>query len=96
MDARLTTFTMGTLSCAPSTNSTATADEANALCNDLTYTITYADGSEVKVGDLVKYTDGNNTKTLKVTVAWKSDSTVSLSDDVLVTIGVTNFIYTQA
>ena len=43
-----------------------------------------------------KYTDGNNTKTLKVTVAWKSDSTVSLSDDVLVTIGVTNFIYTQA
>lgn len=96
LDATLTTFTMGTLSCAPSTNSTATADEANALCNDLTYTITYADGSEVKVGDLVKYTDGNNTKTLKVTVAWKSDSTVSLSDDVLVTIGVTNFIYTQA
>lgn len=96
LNAKLTTFTMGSLSCAPSTNSTATADEANSLCNDLTYTLTYADGSEVKVGDTLPITEGSNTKTLKVTVGWKSDSTVSLSDDVLVTIGVSSFIYTQA
>ncbi len=96
LNAKLTTFSKGSLSCEPSTNSTATATEANALCRDLTYTLTYADGSEVKVGDLVKYEDGNNTKTLKVTVAWKDDSTISLTDDVLVTIGVTTFIYTQA
>lgn len=96
LNAKLTTFSKGSLSCEPSTNSTATATEANALCRDLTYTLTYADGSDIKTGDLLYAGDSNNTKSLKVTIGWKNDSTISLKDDVLVTIGATNFIYTQA
>lgn len=96
LNAKLTTFSKGSLSCEPSTNSTATAEEANALCRDLTYTLTYADGSDIKTGDLLYAGDSNNTKSLKVTIGWKHDSTISLKDDVLVTIGATNFIYTQA
>ena len=66
------------------------------MCRDLTYTLTYADGSVIKTGDLLYAGDSNNTKSLKVTIGWKNDSTISLKDDVLVTIGATNFIYTQA
>lgn len=96
LDAELTSLSMGSLSCAPSTNSTATQEEANALCNDLTYSMTYADGSEIKIGDKLLAGDSNNIKTLKVSVGWKLDSTVALSDDVLITIGTTTFIYTQS
>lgn len=96
LDAELTSLSMGSLSCAPSTNSTATQDEATALCNDLTYSLTYLDGSEIKVGDKLLAGDTNNVKTLKVTIGWKLDSTVALSDDVLITIGATTFVYTQS
>ena len=96
LNAKLTTFSKGSLSCEPSTNSKATTTEANALCKDLTYTITYADGSDIKTGDLLYTGELNNTKSLKVTVSWKNDSTISLTDDVLVTIGASTFIYTQA
>jgi hypothetical protein len=84
---------MGTISCAPATGSTATQAEANAVCNDLTYTLTYADGSAIAVNDtLVKNT---GSKELKMTLQWKSTSSATPTDDIKVTVSTTTMIYEQ-
>jgi hypothetical protein len=93
IDAKLKTYNMGTISCAPATGSTATQAEANAVCNDLTYTLTYADGSAIAVNDtLVKNT---GSKELKMTLQWKSTSSATPTDDIKVTVSTTTMIYEQ-
>lgn len=96
LDAKLTAVTLGSLSCAPGNGSTkATAEEANALCADLTFALTYADGTEIKTGDVITHTS-NNSKGLKLVVSWKADSHATLSGDAVVTVGESTLTYTQA
>jgi hypothetical protein len=93
IDAKLKTYNFGSISCAPATGSTATQAEATAVCNDLTYSLTYADGSAISVNDTLAKNTGS--KELKMTLSWKSTSTATPSDDIKVTVGTTTMIYEQ-
>ena len=93
IDAELKTFTLGTLSCAPNTSSTATQTEATNVCGDLEYTLTYADGTAIEIGDVLPNTTGS--KELKMTLKWKDNSTVIPTDDIKVTVSTTTMIYEQ-
>ena len=94
LDAKLGTYTFGTLSCAPNAGSTITQEDATKLCNELKYTLTYADGSEITVGEKLEKTTGSKDLVLKL--EWPESSTLKVADDVKVTIGTTTFIYNQA
>lgn len=94
LDAKLTTFTLGTLTCAPNTSSSITQEDATKLCNELKYTLTYSDGSAITTGATLAKNDGS--KDLKLKLEWPSSSTLKVSDDVKVTIGETTFVYEQA
>jgi hypothetical protein len=93
IDAKLKTYNFGSISCAPATGSTATQAEATAVCNDLTYSLTYADGSAISVNDTLAKNTGS--KELKMTLSWKSTSTATPSDDIKVTVATTTMIYEQ-
>lgn len=88
LDAKLTTFTMGTLSCAPAAGSNATQDEATAVCNELTYTLTGVTKDET----LAKGTSQD----VSLKLEWSSTGTAVVSDDIAITVGETTLIYTQA
>lgn len=94
LDAELKTFNMGNISCAPGTGSSTNQTQANNLCSDLEYTLTYANGSAISVGDQLAKTNGS--AELKLTLKWKSNSTVVVPDDVKVTVGTTTMIYEQS
>ena len=94
LDAKLGTYTFGTLSCTPNAGSTITQEDATMLCNELKYTLTYADGSAITVGETLEKTTGSKDLVLKL--EWPESSTLKVVDDVKVTIGTTTFIYNQA
>lgn len=94
LDATLGTFTMGTLSCAPNTDSTISQEDATELCNELQYTLKYADDSEITTGATLPKTNGSKDLVLKL--VWPESSTLKVTDDVKVTIGATTLIYDQA
>lgn len=79
---------MGSLSCAPATGSKATQEEATAVCNELTYSLTGVTANSV-------LEDGTSTP-VTLTLAWKSTGTATASDDIAITVGETTLIYTQA
>lgn len=93
LNAKLASFTMGTLTCAPNASSNISQEDATKLCGELTYTLTYADGSTITTGTTL---DVGNSKELVLKLEWPSTSTLSVSDDVKVTIGATTFVYEQA
>lgn len=95
LNARLANFTMGTLTCAPKEGSNISQEDATKLCGELTYTLTYAGagGSTITTGEIL---NPNNSKELELKLEWPSASTLSVSDDVKVTIGTTTFLYEQA
>lgn len=95
LNARLANFTMGTLTCAPNEGSKISPEDATKLCGELKYTLTYAGagGSTITTGDIL---NPNNSKELELKLEWPSASTLSVSDDVKVTIGTTTFVYEQA
>ncbi len=88
LDAELSTFTMGSLSCAPATGSQATQEEATAVCSELTYSLTGVTANSV-------LEDGTSTP-VTLTLAWKATGTATASDDIAITVGETTLIYTQA
>lgn len=94
LDAKLDTFTLGTLTCAPNDGSTISQEDATRLCGELKYTLTYADGSTITTGTILEKTTGSKDLTLKL--EWPGSSTLEVSDDVKVTIGTTTFVYNQA
>ena len=94
LDATLGTFTMGTLSCAPNDGSSITQEDATKLCNELQYTLKYADNSEITTGTTLEKTTGS--KDLVLSLVWPESSTLKVTDDVKVTIGATTLIYDQA
>lgn len=93
LNAKLANFTMGTLTCAPNASSSISPEDATKLCGELTYTLTYADGSTITTDTTL---DAGNSKELVLKLEWPSASTLSVSDDVKVTIGTTTFVYQQA
>ena len=93
LNARLANFTMGTLTCAPNEGSNISPEDATKLCGELKYTLTYAGGSTITTDEILK---PNNSKELELKLEWPSASTLSVSDDVKVTIGETTFVYEQA
>lgn len=93
LNARLANFTMGTLTCAPNEGSSISPENATKLCGELKYTLTYAGGSTITTGEIL---NPNNSKELELKLEWPSASTLSVSDDVKVTIGTTTFVYEQA
>lgn len=96
LDAELTAVTLGTLTCKPGNGATkATEEEATALCNDLTFKLTYSDDTEITTGAKLTHTSGN-TKSLKLVVSWKADSAVTLSGDAVISVGESTLTYTQA
>ncbi len=94
LDATLTAFTMGSISCSPNTNSSATSEEATKLCGELKYTLTYADGNSITTGSTLVKNTGSSELILKL--EWPSTSTLKVSDDIKVTIGTTSLVYEQA
>lgn len=96
LDAELTAVTLGTLTCKPGNGATkATEEEATALCNDLTFKLTYGDDTEITTGTKLTHTSGN-TKSLKLVISWKADSAVTLSGDAVISVGESTLTYTQA
>ena len=93
LNAKLASFTMGTLTCAPNASSSISPEDATKLCGELKYTLTYADDSTITTGTTL---NSNDSKELKLKLEWPSASTLSVSDDVKVTIGETTFVYEQA
>ena len=93
LNAELASFTMGTLTCAPNASGSISQEDATKLCGELKYTLAYADGSTITTGTTLNATDS---KELELKLEWPSASTLSVSDDVKVTIGATTFVYEQA
>lgn len=93
LNAKLANFTMGTLTCAPNASSSISQEDATELCGELKYTLTYADGSTITTDTTL---DAGGSKELVLKLEWPSTSTLSVSDDVKVTIGTTTFVYQQA
>lgn len=97
IDAILTTKSIGTLTCAPAVGSNATQEEANNLCNDLTFDLFGQDVGDVLDGGVIStyLPSPDNYYFYSLTVTWKEDSTVTLSGNVTVSIGESTFVYTQ-
>lgn len=91
LDAKLTTYTMGSLTCKPANGSTATQAEATAICNDLSYTLTLANATPAVNDELLKETS----KAAKLKLEWNTNSTATAAGDIDVTVGETTLIYTQ-
>ena len=98
LSAKLKTFVQGTLSCTPADGSTTSSDEANKLCDELKYTLTYSDGRvlspNVDVLPVAKNGE-SGVQSFKLKLEWPSASTVKVNDEVKITIGTTTLIYTQ-
>ena len=93
LNAELANFTMGTLTCAPNEGSNISQEDATKLCGELKYTLAYADGKTITTGTTL---NPNDSKELELKLEWPSTSTLSVSNDVKVTIGTTTFVYQQA
>lgn len=75
LDAELQAIVINTGS-ALSCSSAAGQEAADKVCAKLNYTITYADGSELKVKDVLpKKASNNNSKTLKLKLEFDEDAT---------------------
>ncbi len=88
LDAELSTFTMGTISCAPAVGSNASSEEAAAVCKELSYTLTGVNANETL--------PAGQSKELTLKLEWASAGTAVASDDIAITVGETTLIYTQA
>lgn len=92
VDATLSTITKGTLSCAPKENGTATQTEANNLCNDLSLELTKSPSGEITSGTTLA---SGASETYQLTITWNSESTTTISDDIVITVGQSSFVYVQ-
>ncbi len=92
-DAKISSITIPTPSCKGSGDN-ATADETN-VCDNLTYTLTYADGTQLAVDDTL--TSGE-TKSLKLTLTYLSSINAEQlpTEDVSISNLAISVIYAQA
>lgn len=92
-NANISSITIPTPTCT-GTGVNATTDETN-VCNNLTYTLTYADGSPIRVDDTL---DAGETKSLKLTLLYSSNVSAEQlpTDDVTVSNLAISVIYAQS
>ncbi len=91
--AKLDSVTLGKLTCSVAAGSSATSEEATALCNELSFSLTKSDGDAVTTGLLLAQ---NESLDLKLSVTWSSTGTASLSGDVAVDVSESSFKFTQS
>ena len=92
-NAKISSITIPTPSCEG--NGTNAATDATNVCDNLTYTLTYADGSPIAVGDAL---NAGATKSLKLTLTYSSSITANLlpTDDVAISNLAIAIIYAQS
>lgn len=90
LDAELSTYTFATPTIT-GTGDKATQD-AEIVRNNLVYTLTYADGSAINTNDGL---DKSATKSLKLTIGYKSDATELPANTVSVSNMDVTFVYAQ-
>lgn len=100
INAKLGSFTMPTPTCAPvaveSPAVAATQAEANTLCGDLTYTLTYTEGGAAVAADDYLASGATKNMTLTLTYVNKTEEQTIPSNDVAITNLGFNLIYGQA
>ncbi len=100
IDAEITTLPNPNPTCTGTATDTSVAQaDADKVCNNITYSLTYADGTALQVGDVLnnKNAESGNTKKLKLTLRYNENiqSTDLPTNDVNITdLGLT-LIYTQ-
>lgn len=92
-NAKISSITIPTPTCT-GTGTNATTDETN-VCDNLTYTLTYADGSPIAVDDTL---DAGETKSLKLNLLYSSSISAAQlpSNDVAVSNLAISIIYAQS
>lgn len=88
IDATLGTVNIGTMSCSGTDSA-----EATTTCNNLTYSVTYSDGTAFRVGDSLT---AGTTKEAKITVTFNSSATTVPSNAITVSGLDVTLIYNQA
>lgn len=87
INAILDSITLGTPTCSSTTQSV-----ADAVCNDLTYTLTYTDGTAIAKGDKLA---ASAIKNATITITYKTTATSIASEDVSVDALDAVFTYVQ-
>lgn len=97
INATLAGVTLGSLSCAPATGSSATQAEATALCGKLSVSFTY-DGTAVTSGTtgLTLPLDSKTEKPVTMVLTYAAGDAAEISGDVAITLSTTSFQYDQA
>ena len=97
INATLAGVTLGSLSCAPATGSSATQAEATALCDKLSVSFTY-DGTAVTSGTtgLTLPLASKAEKPVTMVLTYAAGDAAEISGDVAITLSTTSFQYDQA
>ena len=97
INATLAGVTLGSLSCAPATGSSATQAEATALCGKLSVSFTY-DGTAVTSGTtgLTLPLASKAEKPVTMVLTYAAGDAAEISGDVAITLSTTSFQYDQA
>lgn len=98
LSAKLKTFVEGTLSCTPATGSTISSEDANNLCKELKYKLTYSDGRALSPNvDILPVAKNGESgvQSFKLKLEWPNESIVQVDDEIKISIGTTTLIYTQ-
>jgi hypothetical protein len=89
-DAILGTISKSTPICSGTGNNA--VEDANLICQNLTYTLTYENGDIVSNND---YLESNSSKTMKLTLAFNSNASVLPTNEVTINGLDFNIIYNQ-
>ncbi len=94
-NAKLTTITIPTPTCTGKEGAATAAADATKVCDKLTYTLTYSDGTALALGDTLAKETGSRTMTLTLTYNDFTDVTLLPTEDVTISnLGIT-LIYSQ-
>lgn len=94
-NAKLTTITIPTPTCTGKEGAATAATDATKVCEKLTYTLTYSDGTALAIGDTLAKETGSRTMTLTLTYNDFTDVTLLPTEDVTISnLGIT-LIYSQ-
>ena len=93
ISSKLSSLTKGTPSCSGVAGSTSGSTDGPIVCNNLTYSFTYSNGTPVASGDTL---NKGETKSVKLTLMYNSSASQVPSNDVAITNLDITMIYSQA
>ena len=93
VNAVLSSFVKGTPSCSGVRGSTTGTVDSTIVCNNLTYSLTYADGTAVSSDDLLNM---SSTEKVKLTLSYNSNAQQVPSNDVMISNLDITMVYVQA